>query len=396
MFSKKNCFKNPFSLQIIFLYFIIIVFLILLVVPSSSVASPKDYSDQERLLSFWFGLSSSETPVIKKSVSENQSTVSQNQNKVTFNRNLKLGDRGRDVLRLQEILNQDHQTRVASSGPGSPGNETEFFGSLTHSAVVRFQEKYRSEVLVPANLNRGTGFFGPLTRNKINQTEKTQTVSGSLMNPNLIKPPKRDNFSSLDIDLGSSDDFMLAFPSKYFGPHFTSLEIIGSGFSNRVGNLKVLFGNDYSIDSVNVINDGKISVRIPSSIPRGEYQVRVSDGREIAFGESFFIITRPSDQPPKIDSISPSSGKYGKTVVVRGSNFTTDNTIMTTYNEIKGVVSDNGQTLEFKMTPLSNNPEVEALVLTGKSNLENTTDVYIYIKNEKGISAEPIIFELEI
>jgi len=42
------------------------------------------------------------------------------------------------------------------------------FGSFTKAAVIRFQERYRSEVLVPAGLPSGTGYVGALTRAKIN------------------------------------------------------------------------------------------------------------------------------------------------------------------------------------------------------------------------------------
>lgn len=52
------------------------------------------------------------------------------------------------------------------------GFVTGFFGNLTKSAVVRFQEKYKSEILVPIALSQGTGFVGALTRLKINQLLK--------------------------------------------------------------------------------------------------------------------------------------------------------------------------------------------------------------------------------
>ena len=83
-------------------------------------------------------------------------------------RNLKLGDRGQDVISLQKILNTDPFTQITLSGAGSPGNETDYFGTLTHQAVVRFQEKYREQILTPLGLARGTGYIGAGTRSFLN------------------------------------------------------------------------------------------------------------------------------------------------------------------------------------------------------------------------------------
>jgi len=49
------------------------------------------------------------------------------------------------------------------------GRITGFFGSLTQMAVIRFQEKYKKEILFPLKIEKGTGFVGFLTRSKINQ-----------------------------------------------------------------------------------------------------------------------------------------------------------------------------------------------------------------------------------
>lgn len=84
-----------------------------------------------------------------------------------FDRNLKLGDTGEDVRRLQEYLNS-RGFLVADSGPGSPGNESALFGRGTKAALIEFQNKYADVLLKPYGLTEGTGYFGDATRNFVN------------------------------------------------------------------------------------------------------------------------------------------------------------------------------------------------------------------------------------
>ena len=57
----------------------------------------------------------------------------------SFTLDLKVGSRGTEVTNLQKSLNTDSRTQVASSGAGSPGNESSYFGALTKSAVMKYQ-----------------------------------------------------------------------------------------------------------------------------------------------------------------------------------------------------------------------------------------------------------------
>ena len=82
-----------------------------------------------------------------------------------FNRTLSPGAKNDDVKRLQQILNSDPDTRIASSGAGSPGNETTFFGQATKKAVQKFQVKYG----VAKSGDTGYGNFGPKTKAKLLQ-----------------------------------------------------------------------------------------------------------------------------------------------------------------------------------------------------------------------------------
>ncbi len=86
-----------------------------------------------------------------------------------FTVNLEYGQYSIDVKYLQIFLNTDPTTQVSQSGAGSPGNETMYFGPLTKAAVIRFQEKYRDDILVPWEITEGTGFVGRTTRVKLNE-----------------------------------------------------------------------------------------------------------------------------------------------------------------------------------------------------------------------------------
>jgi len=84
-----------------------------------------------------------------------------------FNRNLAYSSKGEDVRELQKYLNT-HGFPLASTGYGSPGQETDVFGPLTRAALIRFQEANATQILKPYGLTRGTGVFGVLTRNLVN------------------------------------------------------------------------------------------------------------------------------------------------------------------------------------------------------------------------------------
>lgn len=75
-----------------------------------------------------------------------------------FTRDLSLGMTGEDVRELQKYLNAKG-FQLASSGAGSPGGETNLFGALTRSALIKFQQ---ASGISPAN-----GAFNGRTRELI-------------------------------------------------------------------------------------------------------------------------------------------------------------------------------------------------------------------------------------
>ncbi len=86
------------------------------------------------------------------------------QTNLSFAPEMGLGTVSPYVTALQEYLNENGYFVSEKAGePGSPGYETDTFGGATKQALVRFQ------------LDKGilaTGFFGPLTRNKVSAFAK--------------------------------------------------------------------------------------------------------------------------------------------------------------------------------------------------------------------------------
>ncbi len=74
-------------------------------------------------------------------------------------RGLGVGTSGEDVRCLQRYLNWAGFA-VATSGTGSVGNETQYFGPMTQDAVIRWQNANAVQVLTPLGLSTGTGFWG--------------------------------------------------------------------------------------------------------------------------------------------------------------------------------------------------------------------------------------------
>ncbi|MFH1509727.1 MAG: ABC transporter substrate-binding protein, partial [Candidatus Nealsonbacteria bacterium] len=92
-----------------------------------------------------------------------------------FTRNLSINSTGNEVSELQKCLAKD--TEVYPDGIISG-----LFGSKTKAAVIKFQEKYKSEILTPNKLTAGNGKVLTSTRKKLNElcaatSQETLTLS---------------------------------------------------------------------------------------------------------------------------------------------------------------------------------------------------------------------------
>lgn len=95
---------------------------------------------------------------------------------VVFKKILSVGVTSSDVMSLQQILNADPDTMIASMGAGSPGKETKYFGPATKKAIQKFQVKFG----ISGPGKDGYGILGPKTRTKLNEISSKTSMKSSV------------------------------------------------------------------------------------------------------------------------------------------------------------------------------------------------------------------------
>lgn len=285
-----------------------------------------------------------------------------------FSRNLSLGSSGPEVKKLQQILNLSTVSQVSSSGAGSPGNESDFFGAKTQSAVARFQELYRNDILTPSGLTSGSGYVGLMTRKKLE----------SLCAPTAVSPavPQAMPTSTATV----KKDVYVFYPSAYSAIPGKVINISGDQFSLQSQNT-VHFG-PYTATSAPQ-NSSILMVHVPN-IPPGRYPLWVENAYGTSNKDAFFIVRDPSVPEPTIESITPSSGKGGTVVEIRGSGFLpAGNELRTGLDLLPNVTSSGGVIRWVAPTTFGGG--------AGTSSLP----VWIYVVNDRGVS-NPLVFNLKI
>jgi len=288
-----------------------------------------------------------------------------------FTRTLYIGMRSNDVKELQKVLNADTETRVAEIGPGSPGNETDYFGTATKRAIIKFQEKHRAEILAPVGLLSGTGIFGTKTRAKMNTFINSSQIPSTPAHDSVLK-----------------EEVIVMFPSRYSGKPGTMITISGFGFTAK--NNTIYFGNGYAVE--NASSDGSsITFKIPS-IPKGLYSLFVKNAKGESNKDSFFVVTDGITPEPKIHDINPSRATRGSTLVIEGSGFVlTENTIRAGATIVEHVSSTDGKSLSINIPA----DTLAASTSTPLSTKKTLFPVWVYVVNENGVSAGKS-FELEL
>lgn len=328
-----------------------------------------------------------------------------------ISRNLTVGVSGDDVKLLQQVLNRNKETQLAESGPGSPGNETMYFGLVTKAAVARFQEIYKNEVLSPAGLTSGSGYVGTFTRAKMialcnkpvvppvssTSSHSTTSTSSSLTQTSAPATTPTQSTPTIEASLPSSGSLasvsgfysatpVLTFPSSYTGPVGDVISIAGIGLASS-GNVVHLDG--YTIASTTTGTDGSVSFVVPKGIPLGKHDLWISSSKGNT-NKTFFIITDTNVAPPVVVDFTPKEGFYGTVVTVTGTGFLPQgNSIDISYGRIDNISSADGKTLQFTVAPSD---------ITGLSVGEDRPDIDVrdpqgfYVMNKNGISEGSVFF----
>ena len=106
---------------------------------------------------------------------------------LTSSGDLTLGSKGAAVKELQMYLNANG-AQVSASGAGSPGNETEYFGGLTKSALAKWQ--------AANGVSPAAGYFGPKTRAKMASMGETTPAPAPTMGGTTPAPIQEEIVSA--------------------------------------------------------------------------------------------------------------------------------------------------------------------------------------------------------
>jgi peptidoglycan hydrolase-like protein with peptidoglycan-binding domain len=280
----------------------------------------------------------------------------------TFSKPLSLGTDGEDVFQLQKLLNQNQYTQIAQEGVGSPGNETSYFGQKTKDAVIRFQNMYAQDILIPNGLSTGTGFVGMSTLTFLN-TLQNQTIT--------------PNTSVQNNTLSTSTPNQLLYEGI---PQFL--------ITKRVvqPNQSVFVGSQNNLKELDFILDSKIVQKkcrteytcelfIPKNIESGSYKLSTSN---TSWGEYQITVLDSKIKKPKV---TLKKINLLEDNLIKGKYLTPNITIYTMYGIFTSQTKNNSFILKFPAESVQN---------------ATSTKGIFYIENENQLASDILLISYEI
>ncbi len=253
-----------------------------------------------------------------------------------FTRNLTVGSTGTDVRILQRFLNANGFT-IASSGNGSPGNESTYFGPATAAALARYQSS--------VGISPASGYFGPATRSRISSSSGVSggvTLSTiSTANTIVITPPgetitqqQSSSVTIQDTDGGTSIWDISNSPTRVLTP--IGFFIVGGASDINISQLQLI------ISGSSLTATSTMSFSISVTYPDGT--VRTLPGQFTLFENE----SRPYSLRLTANTLLPVTVHAGEQVLFRFYNFNVSGLYTGNLNiEIPagGIISDTGAVL---------------------------------------------------
>ncbi len=289
----------------------------------------------------------------------------------SFTRTLSEGSVGPDVIELQKILNSNPATQVASDGAGSPGNETDYFGSRTRQAVVIFQNLNAQTILTPLGLLTGTGFVGNSTITFLNTIDRTTangqanqfdtqgTTVSMQTNPLLTQTPSTFTPTNTSTALSSTAQF------------FLNPTVVKAGEDTYVAsdialkNATFMFGTQ--LLSPTCYSDYTCTLTIPQDNPVGISTLSISNP---SLGSRSLTVLSSDAQAP---DTSVTTLSLSKDNLITGTNFSPTMTIQTSFGTFTTQTQNNQFILSFPPTTTTQATSTGILILENDTGL--TSDI---------------------
>lgn len=247
-----------------------------------------------------------------------QGSGSQGVISANFTQDLTLGSTGNEVKSLQQLLNSKGFT-VASSGAGSPGNESTYFGSLTQAALAKYQAS--------VGITPSVGYFGPKSRAYVNSLAAgTGGTGGGIIIPStggLSVSMASDNPVSQTVPVGTSEIVPVLRLNFTAGGNVTvtGLNVVRSGLSSDsdLSNVYLMDG-----DTVLATNLGTNNGVINFSNSAGLFSINANTTKKVTVAVS---LATAAAQHTMNFSVTSASAVISNATAVSGSFPVTGNTM---------------------------------------------------------------------
>lgn len=236
-----------------------------------------------------------------------------------WTRNLREGDRGRDVDALVKAMAEEKLIR------GTPGEKISgrIFDRELALAVSLFQERYAKDILAPNKLSRGTGFAGVATRAKLNELYGCRADTASA--PAAASPAApASSASSTKPSVAASSSIAAAPTIRLLSPNGGERFAAGERITMRWATSRwpeetirasIQDGNGAEVFLLGSLirNTGAGVIDLPATLKAGSYTLKIgcsgctANATSTDVSDASFTVTAPAT--PVITVLAPKGGE---------------------------------------------------------------------------------------